>query len=83
MITVEEVCDRIAKKLGSKADAYTLGPDTSFDSVGLSSLQIADLVYTIEDDLGIEFDESKAASVTTVADLVKLAEESKPGSAVA
>ncbi|MFK4107758.1 acyl carrier protein [Streptomyces sp. NPDC002176] len=76
MITSEEVCARIAKKIGSKADSYTLNADTSFDAVGLSSLQIADIVYSIEDDLGIEFDESKAAGVKTVADLVRLAEES-------
>nr|WP_240150634.1 acyl carrier protein [Streptomyces sp. SID7805] len=83
VITAEEVCVRIAKKLGSKANSYTLNEDTAFDSVGLSSLQIADIVYTIEDDLEIEFDESKAASVKTVADLVKLAEETQQGSAAA
>jgi acyl carrier protein len=83
VITVEEVCARITKKLGSKADSFTLNADTAFDSVGLSSLQIADIVYTIEDDLEIEFDESKAASVKTVGDLVKLAEETKQGSAAA
>lgn len=83
MITAEEVCVRIAKKLGSKANSYTLNEDTAFDSVGLSSLQIADIVYTIEDDLEIEFDESKAASVKTVADLVKLAEETQQGSTAA
>ncbi|MFD9465218.1 acyl carrier protein [Streptomyces sp. NPDC060027] len=83
MITTEEVCSRIAKKLGSKADSYDLNADTAFESVGLSSLQIADIVYTIEDDLKIEFDESKAASVRTVADLVKLAEESEKGGAAA
>jgi acyl carrier protein len=83
VITSEEVCARIAKKLGSKADSYTLGADTAFDSVGLSSLQIADIVYGIEDDLGIEFDESKAAGVKTVADLVALAQESAKGGAAA
>lgn len=83
MITAEEVCARIAKKLGSKANAYTLNEDTAFDSVGLSSLQIADIVYSIEDDLEIEFDESKAAGVKTVADLVKLAEETEQGSVAA
>jgi acyl carrier protein len=83
VITVEEVCARITKKLGGKADSFTLNADTAFDSVGLSSLQIADIVYTIEDDLEIEFDESKAASVKTVGDLVKLAEETKQGSAAA
>lgn len=83
VITAEEVCARIAKKLGSKANSFTLDENTAFDSVGLSSLQIADIVYTIEDDLDIEFDESRAASVKTVADLVKLAEETKQGSAAA
>ncbi|MEV8021390.1 acyl carrier protein [Streptomyces sp. NPDC086554] len=77
MITVEEVCSRISKKLGSRADSYKLDADTSFDAVGLSSLQIADIVYSIEDDLDVEFDESKAANVKTVGDLVKLAEEAK------
>ncbi len=83
MITAEEVCARIAKKLGGKANSYTLNEDTAFESVGLSSLQIADIVYSIEDDLDIEFDESRAASVKTVGDLVKLAEETKQGSAAA
>ncbi|WP_326598974.1 acyl carrier protein [Streptomyces sp. NBC_01803] len=80
MITAEEVCGLIAKKLGSKADSFTLNEGTTFDEVGLSSLQIADIVYTIEDDLEIQFDPSKAASVKTVGDLVRLAETTKLGS---
>lgn len=80
MITVEEVCELIAKKLGSKSSSFTLNADTAFDEVGLSSLQIADIVYTIEDEAGIEFDPSKAASVKTVGDLVELAKATKLGS---
>ncbi len=80
MVTVEEVCDLISKKLGSKAGKFELGESTAFDEVGLSSLQIADIVYTIEDDHDIEFDPSKAASVKTVGDLVRLAEATKSGS---
>lgn len=75
LITAEEICERIAKKLGSKASTMTLNADTTFESVGLSSLQIADIVYGIEDDLEITFDESQAAGVKTVGDLVKLAEQ--------
>ncbi|WP_307821695.1 acyl carrier protein [Streptomyces coffeae] len=77
VITVEDVCGLIAKKLGSKAGSFTLNADTAFEEVGLSSLQIADIVYTIEDDAGIEFDPSQAAGVKTVGDLVKLAEATK------
>ncbi|MFE0132936.1 acyl carrier protein [Streptomyces sp. NPDC059037] len=72
MITVDTVCRLIEKKLGSKAAALTLDADTVFDSVGLSSLQIADIVYTIEDDAGIELDSADAANVKTVGDLVEL-----------
>jgi acyl carrier protein len=77
MITVATVCALIEKKLGSKADGLTLDENTAFDSVGLSSLQIADIVYTIEDEAEIELDPSQAADVKTVGDLVKLVEETK------
>jgi len=74
MITVETVCELIRKKLGSKAADMTLDADTAFDSVGLSSLQIADIVYTIEDEAGVELDPSKAADVKTVGQLVETVE---------
>ena len=72
MITVETVCDLIRKKLGGKAASLELGADTVLDSIGLSSLQIADIVYTIEDDAEIELDPSQAANVKTVGDVVEL-----------
>lgn len=72
MINVAMVCDLIVKKLGSRASSLTLGADTEFDTIGLSSLQIADIVYTIEDHAGIELDPQQAANVRTVGDLVAL-----------
>ena len=83
LITAEEICARIAKKLGSKASTVTLNADTTFTSVGLSSLQLADVVYGLEDDFDIRFDESQAASVQTVGDLVKLAEQALQDSSAA
>ncbi|MFF4487752.1 acyl carrier protein [Streptomyces sp. NPDC001544] len=77
MITVATVCSLVEKKLGSKAAGLTLDENTAFDSVGLSSLQIADIVYTIEDDAEIELDPSQAANVKTIGDLVKLVEATK------
>lgn len=81
MITVETVCALMAKKLGNKASGLTLDADTAFDSVGLSSLQIADIVYTVEDDAEIELDPSQAANVKTVGDLVKLVESTQTAAA--
>jgi len=72
VINVAMVCDLIVKKLGSKASTLTLDADTVLDSVGLSSLQIADIVYTIEDQAGIELDPRQAANVRTVGDVVDL-----------
>ncbi|MFI9724367.1 acyl carrier protein [Streptomyces sp. NPDC052396] len=77
MITVATVCALIAKKLGSKAAGLVLDADTAFDSVGLSSLQITDIVYTIEDEAGIELDPSQAANVKTVGDLIALVEATR------
>ncbi|BCL16912.1 MULTISPECIES: acyl carrier protein [Micromonospora] len=74
MITVEQVCEMVQKKLrGKNADEMSLGAQTAFDDLGLSSLQVADIVYGIEDQLGIEFDPSRAADVKTIGDLVDLA----------
>jgi acyl carrier protein len=76
MITVDDVCELIRKRQGGKVRAdLELNGDTVFDELGLSSLQIADIVYTIEDRLGIEFDPARAADVKTVGDLVNLANE--------
>jgi acyl carrier protein len=74
MVTTEHVCELIRKKLGSGSDAE-LNEATALRDVGLSSLQIADIVYTIEDEMEIEFDPSKAADVVTVGDLVELARQ--------
>lgn len=74
MITVEQVCEMVQKKLrGKNAEEITLGEQTAFDELGLSSLQVADIVYGIEDQLDIEFDPSRAADVKTIGDLVALA----------
>lgn len=82
-MTVEDICERIAKKLGSKASTVTLDAETELIGVGLSSLQIADIVYGIEDDLDIRFDERRALSVKTIDDLARLIEETMQGSSAA
>jgi acyl carrier protein len=74
MIAAGEVCDLIRTKLGGRLEPdFALDENTVFDELGLSSLQLADIVYTIEDRLRIEFDPSRAAGVKTVGDLVRLA----------
>jgi acyl carrier protein len=83
VITVDTVAALIRKKLRGRAAGITLDANTEFDSVGLSSLQIADIVYTIEDDAEIELDPSRAADVKTIGDLVVLVETTRAAGSVA
>ncbi|MEU7800546.1 acyl carrier protein [Micromonospora arborensis] len=71
-VTVQDIVDLINAKLGSHAD-HNLDANSSLRDIGLSSLQTADIVFTIEDRLGIEFDAGRAADIATIGDLVELA----------
>lgn len=73
-ITFEEVCAKIRKTIrGRGAADLVIEENSEFTDLGLSSLQIADLVYGLEDSLNIVLDPTKAADVRTVGDLVALA----------
>lgn len=76
-VTVDEVDKLVRKKLGSKlpADAV-LDVDQTFEDIGLSSLQIADIVYSLEDRLNVRFDPADAADVHTIGDLIKFVNKS-------
>lgn len=74
IITVDELCDRIrASVRGRRGSELMIGEDTVLVDLGLSSLQIADLLFGLEDALQIEFDPTAAADVRTVGDLAALA----------
>lgn len=74
MLTVEETCEIIKSQLGGSLPANVeLNGDTVFDDLGLSSLQISDIVFSLEERLGTEFDAANAAEVKTIGQLVELA----------
>lgn len=76
MITVDEVADLIRRELrGKLPDGTTLDEDTPLEGLGLSSLQISEIVFTLEEEHGIEFDAARAADVTTIGQLVALGNE--------
>jgi acyl carrier protein len=74
VITVEEVAQLIRKEMRGKlpADAV-LDAGTSLKDLGLSSLQISEIVFTLEEDHEVEFDAASAANATTLGDVVALA----------
>lgn len=77
-ITVQDIVALVNAKLGSHAD-HNLDANSSLRDIGLSSLQTADIVFTIEDQLGIEFDPARAADIATIGDLVELANSAALG----
>ncbi len=73
MNTFEKVAAAIAESKGLELSAIT--NESTFQDLGIDSLDVAELVMSLEDEFGItiELDES----VKTVADMVKLIDEAK------
>ncbi|MBO2448577.1 acyl carrier protein [Actinomadura barringtoniae] len=66
----------IKKKLRNKLpDGVELNADTEIDRLGLSSLQIADIVFSLEDKYDFEFDLNQALGITTISGIVEVANE--------
>ena len=76
MITVDEVAALIRREMRGKLPEGTIiDESTSMDDLGLSSLQVAEIVFTLEEDHEIEFDPARAADAKTLGDLVALGNE--------
>lgn len=73
VITLEEVIALIrAEMRGKQRPADSLTEDTRLGDLGLSSLQIANIVFTLEEEHEVEFDAAKAAEAVTLGDVVML-----------
>lgn len=73
MNTFEKVAAAIADSKGLELSAITT--ESTFQDLGIDSLDVAELVMSLEDEFGItiELDEN----VKTVADMVKIIDEAK------
>ena len=76
MVTIDEIDLLIRERMRGKVPAdATIGPETVLKDLGLSSLQLADIVFTLEERHDVEFDVSKAADVETVGQMVEIAND--------
>ena len=76
MITVEEVSGLIRRELrGKLASDTVLDESTRLEDLGLSSLQVSEIVFTLEENHEVEFDAARAADAQTLGDVVALANE--------
>lgn len=76
MVTVTEVADLARRELRRKLPADVgLDEHTRIADIGLSSLQVSEIVFTLEERHEFEFDAARAADVKTLGDVVALANE--------
>lgn len=72
-----EYFDRIKARLDGKLKGKELTPDTSFKDLGLDSLDLVDLVFEMEEELGVQFEDEELLQIKTVKDLLTLVEAKK------
>lgn len=67
--------DTVKKILSEKIDISKLKEDDLLTSLGLDSLDLVEVMLSIEDQLGVEFTSDEIAQLSTVKDVVKLIEK--------
>lgn len=70
-ISVADVAELAQKQLGSKLSPdVRLDADSELEALGLSSLDVTEVFFGIEERVGLELDPAAAADVKTIGDLV-------------
>ena len=66
--------DTVKSILSEKVDVSKLKEDDSLSSLGLDSLDLAEVMISIEDALGIEFTSAEILKLSTLKDVLNLIE---------
>lgn len=74
MAVFDKVKEIIVKELKTNPEKVTLEASLK-DDLGADSLDAVEIVMDIEDEFGIQIDDTKAESIATVGDLVSYIEE--------
>ncbi len=69
--------DKIKEALKDKLHGKELTMDSSFKEIGIDSLDLVDLVFELEEELGVEFEDEELMSIKTVRDLLTLIDSKK------
>ncbi len=69
--------EMIKKELEPKLNGKELTLESTFKDVNLDSFDLADLVFQMEENLGIEFEEDELINLKTVQDVVNLIDSKK------
>jgi acyl carrier protein len=72
-IRVDDVASFVAARLGKRLPAGTvLDGTTNLETIGLSSLDLTEIYFQIEETVGVELDPAEASNVRTIGDLVEV-----------
>ncbi|MEG0366275.1 MAG: acyl carrier protein [Coprobacillus sp.] len=69
--------DKIKDRLSSKLKGKELTKESGFKELGIDSLDLVDLVFELEEEIGVEFDDSELMKLNTVQDLLDLIDSKK------
>ncbi|HAN57792.1 MAG TPA: acyl carrier protein [Erysipelotrichaceae bacterium] len=64
--------DKIKEALADKLNGKELTMDSSFKDLGIDSLDLVDLVFALEEEIGTTFEDDELLSIKTVKDLCDL-----------
>lgn len=69
--------DKIKDRLSSKLKGKELAKASSFKELGIDSLDLVDLVFELEEEIGVEFQDEELLKINTVQDLLDLIDSKK------
>ncbi len=68
---------RIKEALEGKLNGKELTKDTAFKELNMDSLDLVDLVFELEEEIGVQFEDDELLSIKTVNDLLTLIDSKK------
>ena len=69
---MNDTYERLSKIVEKKIKCKDVKPESTLTELGLDSLDKAEIMINIEDEFGIEYDESEMLDVKTVQDLLDI-----------
>lgn len=67
--------EQIKKALTEKGAKGNITKETDFKTIGIDSLDLMDMIVTLEDELGITVSDDQLTSINTVGDLLAVIDE--------
>ncbi len=69
--------EKIKQRLSSKVKGKEITEDSNLKDLGIDSLDLVDLVFELEEEIGVEFDDEELLQIKTVQDLMNLIDAKK------